>query len=46
MKQTHIVILIKICNNCILLILYFNLPMKHIYIYIQTENIKLKCIIN
>ena len=37
MKQTNNVILIKICNNSMLLILYFNcmINMKRVYIYKQ-----------
>ena len=42
MKQTNNVILIKICNNSILLILYFNYIINLKHIYIQTENFKIK----
>ena len=44
MKQTNNVILIKICNNSTLLILYINyiINVKHIYIY-KNNTLKIKC---
>ena len=44
MKQTNNVILIKICNNSTLLIVYYNCIINLIYIYIQTEHVKNKII--
>ena len=41
MKQTNNVMLIKICNNSVLLILYFNciINVKHIYTKYKKQNI-------
>ena len=48
MKQINNVILIEICNNSKLLIIYFDciLNMKHIYIYIYIQTEYVNNIIN